>query len=76
MEYEMAIESIHCDRCATNIERYLRNQPGIDTVEVDGQSGTARFEADLDVDVTRVIGTIDSMGYGPARLDPAGSDHA
>lgn len=63
MEVELAIESMHCEHCAANIERYLREQPGIEGADVNYDAGSGSVTADPDMDVDAVVETIDTMGY-------------
>lgn len=63
MEVEIAIESMHCEHCAANIERYLRDQPGVEGAEVDYDAGISRVTAAAETDVESLVETIDAMGY-------------
>lgn len=63
MEIEIDIESMHCEHCAANIERYLRDQPGVGAAEVDYEAGGGWITADEDVDIETLVETIDAMGY-------------
>ena len=71
MQYEVVIESMHCEHCASNIERYLRNQPGVGTAEMDFQAGKGRLDVDADADVTALVEAIDSMGYDASLIEPS-----
>lgn len=70
MEVEIDIESMHCEHCAKNIERYLRKQPGVEGADVDYVGGVGLVTADEEVDVNSLVETIDAMGYGAAIREP------
>lgn len=63
MEYDLEIDSMHCEQCAANIERYLRRQPGVRAAAVDFQTGRSRLEIDANGDITDLVGAITTMGY-------------
>lgn len=71
MKYAIEIDSMHCEHCASNIEDYLRHQPGVRTAEVDFHASKGQLEVDADVDVTVLVETIDSMGYDASLVDPS-----
>lgn len=63
MEVELDIQSMHCEHCARNIERYLRDQPGVTAADVDYDAGRGLVTAEDEVDVETLVETIDAMGY-------------
>lgn len=70
MEYRIAIEDMHCEQCASNIERYVNNQPGVQQADVDYEAAEARLEVAPDTDVTAIVEAIDSMGYDASNVEP------
>lgn len=69
MEYRVRIESMHCEQCASSIERYLHDRPGVTTAEVDFETGTARLEVTADADVTALVASMESIGYDATLLE-------
>jgi copper chaperone CopZ len=63
MRVELSIESMHCEHCASNIERYLKDQPDVRAAEVDYEANTGWIKINDDVDVGTLVETIDAMGY-------------
>lgn len=66
MRTEVTIESMHCEHCASNIERYLRNQPGVVAVDVDFRAGEGWIEVEAPTAIDALVEAIDSMGYDAA----------
>lgn len=69
MEYDIAIDSMHCERCAANLERYLRDQPGVSAAEVDFGAARGRVTVGPDADVDTLVEAIGAMGYEAALVD-------
>lgn len=63
MPYELMIESMHCEHCSSNIERYLRSQPDVRAADVDFQTGSGRLELNDAGDITELVEAINAMGY-------------
>lgn len=66
MRYEFTIGSMHCDRCAVGIERYLQDQPGVDSAVVDFEAAAGWVEVDDEADVDSFVEAVESMGYDVA----------
>ncbi|MDY6819394.1 MAG: heavy metal-associated domain-containing protein [Halobacteriales archaeon] len=69
MRYELTIESMHCEHCASNIERYLRKQAGVDAAEVDFETGEGWLEVDPGTEIEPLVEAIDAMGYAATVRD-------
>lgn len=63
MRYELAIDSMHCERCAGGIERYLRDQPDVESAVVDFEVETGWIEVDDPADVDAIVEAVEAMGY-------------
>ncbi len=63
MRYRLRIEDMHCEHCASNIERYLRSQPNIEAAEINYEERSGEIEAPANVDLAELIEAIDAMGY-------------
>lgn len=70
MEHELAIRSMHCEHCAANVERYLRNQPGVEAVEVDFAAGRGQLTVGPSADVDALVEAVDVMGYDASLVEP------
>lgn len=66
MRAELSIESMHCEHCASNIERYLRDQAGVRDAEVEYEANSGWIAIEDDVDVGTLVDMIDAMGYDAA----------
>lgn len=69
MRYELAIGAMHCEGCASSIERYLRDQPGVEAAAVDFEAGRGWVEVNADADVTALVDAVRSMGYDASLAD-------
>lgn len=63
MRYTIIIESMHCETCAANIERYLQNQPGVEAAGVDYNSEEGWLEVADETELESLITAIEAMGY-------------
>lgn len=70
MAYELAIRSMHCEHCAANIERYLRDQPGVEAAAVDYAAGRGQLEVGPAADVDALVEALDAMGYDASLVEP------
>lgn len=70
MRHDVVLEDMHCEHCASNIERYLSQQPSVRTAAVDYGAGRARLEVEAEADVTAIVDALESMGYGASLVDP------
>lgn len=61
--HELAIPSMHCEHCAGSIQRYLRDQPGVQAAEVDYGTERGRLEVDPDADLDGLLEALEAMGY-------------
>lgn len=57
------IPSMHCEHCAANIQRYLRDQPNVEAVEVDYRAERGRLEVGPDADLDGLLEVLEAMGY-------------
>lgn len=69
MKVEIDIESMHCEHCAVNLERFLQDQPGVDAATVDYDTGVGWVTAEEAIAVETLVETIDAMGYGATIQD-------
>lgn len=70
MRQDLVLEDMHCEHCASNIERYLAQQPHIRHADVDYGAGRARLEVEPEGDVAAIVDALESMGYGASLVDP------
>lgn len=63
MRYDIAIWSMHCEHCAANLERYLRDQPGVTAAAVDFEAERGRVTVGPDASVEGLLEAIEAMGY-------------
>ena len=72
--YDLPISGMTCGSCAARIERTLTKQPGVTAAAVNCATGTARVEADRDIDWTALKAAVERVGYEvevPARRPPS-----
>lgn len=63
MRVEVTIESMHCDGCAAAVERYLRDQPGVEAASIDFAADGGHLEVGPAADVDALVEALDAMGY-------------
>nr|WP_309231499.1 heavy metal translocating P-type ATPase [Curtobacterium luteum] len=73
-DVELDITGMTCASCANRIERKLGKLPGVTaTVNYATEKAQVRVGDDADVDVERLIATVESAGYGAAVPVPPSS---
>ncbi|MEO8655749.1 MAG: cation transporter, partial [Ramlibacter sp.] len=69
-ESTLAIQGMHCASCALTVERALAQLPGVDSVQVNGASATARLAWSCETSrPSHWLAALDRAGYGAV---PAG----
>jgi len=63
MVYELKVENIKCNGCATSIKHGLTKISGVHAVEVDIEHGIIKADADENVSRDKMIEKLRSMGY-------------
>lgn len=61
--HELDIPSMHCEHCAGNIQRYLRDQPGVEAATVDYAAERGELEVGPEVDIDGLLEALEAMGY-------------
>ena len=63
-ETTLKIPAIHCDSCATTVERHMRVLPGVDTADVDAVSKEVHLRFDeTRVSLDRIREALDEIGF-------------
>lgn len=57
------ITGMTCHHCKANVEKNLKNIPGIDSVLVDLENQTAKIQGDS-INLERIRQTVEELGYG------------
>lgn len=69
MDHEIRLGSMHCERCAANVERYLRAQPGVEAADVDFEAGRGRVLVGPEADIETLLEAVEAMGYDATLVD-------
>src|SRR5512140_789700 len=70
LESKLAIQGMHCASCALTVEQVLAQLPGVDGVQVNGASATARLAWSCERSrPSQWLAALDRAGYGAV---PAG----
>lgn len=70
MKHLLRIQGMHCQSCASLIERKLKNTKGIKNASVNYASGKVLFEHDEQViEVDKIKKIIADLGYGSEEID-------
>ncbi|MCG6887378.1 MAG: heavy-metal-associated domain-containing protein [Proteobacteria bacterium] len=63
---ELKVQNVKCGGCASSIQDGLRPLPGIDTVQVDVETGTVRIEGDT-LNQAGINSRLSELGYPVAN---------
>lgn len=69
MEHELVIQSMHCEHCAANVQRYVRAQPGVESADLSFETGRLRLVVGPTADVEELVEQINAMGYDASRVE-------
>lgn len=67
--HELRLSSMHCTHCARNIQRYLREQPGVEAAAVDYEAARGWLEVGPDADLEGLVNGLAAMGYEAALVE-------
>lgn len=67
--HEIHIPSMHCEHCAANIQRYLRDEPGVEAAEIDYAAERGRLEIGTDADLDGLLEALGAMGYDATLVE-------
>lgn len=62
------IEGMKCDGCASRVESFLENTPGVSSVEVDLEKGEAEVEHKIDTNQDALKEAVSDAGYTPKDI--------
>lgn len=63
MTQTISISGMTCDNCVRHVTEALQSVPGVRSVSVDLQAGSARLETDRDVPQGELSAALDDAGY-------------
>ena len=63
MRQSFTVTGMTCQNCVRHVSQALSALPGVRSVDVDLNSGTARLETDGDLARTEVTAALDEAGY-------------
>ena len=65
MQYKLEVENIKCGGCANSIQKKIKQDHEVETVEVDVEQGVISVTSDQDLS-SDILATLQQIGY-PAR---------
>ena len=68
MEHTYQISGMTCDHCAIRVRDALQGVSGVESVQVDLQTGTATVASNAALDASAVAAAIDEVGYKLATV--------
>lgn len=63
MNQTINVTGMTCQNCVRHVTQALSALPGVRSVSVDLQAGSARLEADRDLPLTELRAALDEAGY-------------
>lgn len=63
MNQTINVTGMTCQNCVRHVSQALAALPGVRSVNVDLESGTARLEADREIPSAELRGALDEAGY-------------
>ena len=68
MEKKMLVEGMKCVHCKANVEKALRNVPGVTEVSVDLETKTATILMDVSIDDRLLTEAVSAEGFTPVKM--------
>lgn len=68
MEKKMLVEGMKCMHCKANVEKALKNVPGVTEASVDLEAKTATILMEVNVDDRLLTEAVSAKGFTPVKI--------